>query len=34
MLKSVSDCLDSHGLKVSPSQGSIGDYVIERAFVG
>jgi ferredoxin--NADP+ reductase len=34
MLKSVSDCLDSHGLKVSPNQGSIGDYVIERAFVG
>ena len=34
MLKSVSECLDRHGLKVSPNQGSVGDYVIERAFVG
>ena len=34
MLKSVGDCLDRHGLVISPNQGTAGDYVIERAFVG
>jgi ferredoxin--NADP+ reductase len=34
MLKDVSACLDGHGMRISPSQGEPGDYVIERAFVG
>lgn len=34
MLKDVSALLDSVGFKISPNQGTEGDYVIERAFVG
>lgn len=34
MLKDTSDMLDEMGFKISPSQGTAGDYVIERAFVG
>lgn len=34
MLKDTSDMLDSVGFQISPSQGTSGDYVIERAFVG
>lgn len=33
MLKDTSALLDKRGFKISPSQGSPGDYVIERAFV-
>ena len=34
MLKDTSAMLDDFGLQISPNQGTIGDYVIERAFVG
>jgi ferredoxin--NADP+ reductase len=34
MLKDTSAMLDEMGLQISPNQGTIGDYVIERAFVG
>jgi ferredoxin--NADP+ reductase len=34
MLKDISALLDERGFEVSPSQGTQGDYVIERAFVG
>ena len=34
MLNEISGILDNFGLTVSPSQGRLGDYVIERAFVG
>jgi ferredoxin--NADP+ reductase len=34
MLKDSCDLLDELGFQISPSQGTIGDYVIERAFVG
>ena len=34
MLKDVSAALDAAGFRVSPHQGEMGDYVIERAFVG
>lgn len=34
MLKDSCDLLDGLGFQISPSQGTIGDYVIERAFVG
>ena len=34
MLKDASNILDTAGLKISPNQGTFGDYVIERAFVG
>ncbi len=34
MLKETSEILDSHGFTISPGQGRLGDYVIERAFVG
>ena len=34
MLKDVSAALDARGFRVSPHQGEMGDYVIERAFVG
>jgi len=33
MLKDTSELLDVRGFKVSPHQGTPGDYVIERAFV-
>jgi ferredoxin--NADP+ reductase len=33
MLKDTSDLLDARGFKISPHQGTPGDYVIERAFV-
>jgi ferredoxin--NADP+ reductase len=34
MLKDISALLDARGFSVSPNQGTAGDYVIERAFVG
>jgi ferredoxin--NADP+ reductase len=34
MLKDSCALLDEAGLAISPNQGTIGDYVIERAFVG
>ncbi len=34
MLKDTSALLDAAGFQISPSQGTSGDYVIERAFVG
>lgn len=34
MLEDISKLLDSRGFEVSPNQGTQGDYVIERAFVG
>ncbi|MHA7815334.1 MAG: ferredoxin--NADP reductase [Pseudohaliea sp.] len=34
MLEDLSRLLDERGFSVSPSQGTAGDYVIERAFVG
>lgn len=34
MLEDLSTLLDNRGFQVSPSQGTAGDYVIERAFVG
>ena len=34
MLKDLSALLDQRGFVVSPNQGTAGDYVIERAFVG
>tara|TARA_B100000963_G_C22624819_1_gene671782 strand:+ start:1044 stop:1820 length:777 start_codon:yes stop_codon:yes gene_type:complete len=34
MLSEISSILDNFGLAASPSQGRLGDYVIERAFVG
>jgi len=34
MLKDISAALDERGFRVSPHQGEMGDYVIERAFVG
>jgi len=34
MLKDLSAILDERGFVVSPNQGTAGDYVIERAFVG
>lgn len=34
MLKSSCELLDAAGFSISPNQGTIGDYVIERAFVG
>lgn len=34
MLKDVSGMLDELGFQISPNQGTAGDYVIERAFVG
>jgi ferredoxin--NADP+ reductase len=34
MLKDISALLDARGFEISPSQGTQGDYVIERAFVG
>ncbi len=34
MLRDISGLLDTRGFQVSPSQGTAGDYVIERAFVG
>ena len=34
MLKDISAALDARGFEISPSQGEMGDYVIERAFVG
>ena len=34
MLNEISGILNDSGLTVSPSQGRLGDYVIERAFVG
>jgi len=34
MLEDLSKLLDERGFSVSPSQGTAGDYVIERAFVG
>jgi ferredoxin--NADP+ reductase len=34
MLEDLSALLDSRGFEVSPNQGTAGDYVIERAFVG
>ncbi len=34
MLKDSCALLDSAGFQISPSQGTVGDYVIERAFVG
>ena len=33
MLKDSCDLLDAQGLRISPRQGELGDYVIERAFV-
>ena len=33
MLNEMSGILNDFGLTVSPSQGRMGDYVIERAFV-
>lgn len=34
MLDDISTMLDERGFEISPSQGTQGDYVIERAFVG
>ena len=34
MLKDTSALLDELGFQISPNQGTAGDYVIERAFVG
>ena len=34
MLKDLSAMLDGLGFTISPNQGTAGDYVIERAFVG
>jgi ferredoxin--NADP+ reductase len=34
MLDELSALLDERGFEISPSQGTQGDYVIERAFVG
>jgi ferredoxin--NADP+ reductase len=34
MLKDLSAALDERGFRISPNQGTAGDYVIERAFVG
>ncbi|MEO1078631.1 MAG: ferredoxin--NADP reductase [Pseudomonadota bacterium] len=34
MLEDLSALLDDRGFDISPSQGTAGDYVIERAFVG
>lgn len=34
MLEDISAKLDSLGFEISPNQGTQGDYVIERAFVG
>jgi ferredoxin/flavodoxin---NADP+ reductase len=34
MLEDLSALLDERGFQVSPNQGTAGDYVIERAFVG
>ena len=34
MLEDISALLDERGFEISPSQGTQGDYVIERAFVG
>jgi len=34
MLEELSELLDERGFGISPSQGTQGDYVIERAFVG
>lgn len=34
MLKDLSAALDERGFRISPNQGTPGDYVIERAFVG
>jgi ferredoxin--NADP+ reductase len=34
MLKDLSAMLDARGFVISPQQGEMGDYVIERAFVG
>ena len=34
MLKDISTALDARGFVASASQGEMGDYVIERAFVG
>lgn len=34
MLEDISAKLDSMGFEISPNQGTQGDYVIERAFVG
>ena len=34
MLKDLSAALDARGFRISPNQGTPGDYVIERAFVG
>ncbi|MEM1404625.1 MAG: ferredoxin--NADP reductase [Pseudomonadota bacterium] len=34
MLEDISKQLDEFGFEVSPNQGTQGDYVIERAFVG
>lgn len=34
MLEDISNLLDSRGFEISPNQGTQGDYVIERAFVG
>jgi ferredoxin--NADP+ reductase len=34
MLEDISKLLDQRGFEISPSQGTQGDYVIERAFVG
>ncbi|MFK7831266.1 MAG: ferredoxin--NADP reductase [Congregibacter sp.] len=34
MLEDISKLLDSRGFEISPNQGTQGDYVIERAFVG
>ena len=33
MLNDTSGMLDEYGFKISPRQGEMGDYVIERAFV-
>jgi len=34
MLQDLSTLLDERGFNISPNQGTAGDYVIERAFVG
>ncbi len=34
MLDDISSLLDEFGFEISPNQGTQGDYVIERAFVG
>ncbi|MBT8446196.1 MAG: ferredoxin--NADP reductase, partial [Gammaproteobacteria bacterium] len=34
MLNDISAMLDEFGFEISPHQGTAGDYVIERAFVG